>query len=169
MQGNNRHERRAALKVGAILVDIGRLMQRDANYGLPVDCLLCGTKHAAAGLARIQKRSTTHVPLCDPCLTSGDDVTDRIARRYLNAPDLVIRAARRRPNRSPHWRPSRTRRSIEPNHDRRPLARPARSRRPHRACRKGPPGHCRRMLQQFPRVAKEGIVRRSPASSIQAP
>jgi len=45
----NRHERRAALKQGVVFVDHARLMQRDPNYGLPVDCYLCGTTHAASG------------------------------------------------------------------------------------------------------------------------
>lgn len=84
---NNRHERRAALKREAIFVDVGRLQQRDPNYGLPVDCYVCGTTHAASGLARIQdKRSTTHVPLCDACF--GKDA--QLMRKFLNAPDLKV-------------------------------------------------------------------------------
>jgi hypothetical protein len=85
----NRHDRRAARKRGeTIFIDYGCLLERDQNYGLPVECYVCATAHKASGIARIDdKQSTTIVPLCEACLACrGNDV----ARKYLNAPDLEI-------------------------------------------------------------------------------
>jgi hypothetical protein len=60
------------------------------NYGLPVNCYVCGTAHKAFGLARInQGPSTTDVPLCEACLGS-DERGDDVLRNFLNAPDLKI-------------------------------------------------------------------------------
>jgi hypothetical protein len=88
----NRHERRQAAKLQhgeVILIHYGQLLERDQNYGLPVQCYVCGAPHKALGLARIeQKRSTTDVPLCDECLAS--DSKGDIIRKYTNAPDLKI-------------------------------------------------------------------------------
>lgn len=75
----NRHERRAAKKRNphqagdGILIERGHLLERDPNYGLPVNCYICDTPHKARGLARIQDKSgTTHVPLCEPCRHDPD-------------------------------------------------------------------------------------------------
>jgi hypothetical protein len=87
----NRHERRKARKGSVTCVDYGRLSPQDCNYGLPVECYVCGRAHNALGLARIRdKRGTTDVPLCKPCLDS-DDQTNAVLRKYWNAPGLKIR------------------------------------------------------------------------------
>ena len=73
----------------AISIHYGRLQPRDPNHGLPLNCYVCGTTHVASGLARIDDNgSATDVPLCDACLTGGED--ERLLRKYLNAPVLKI-------------------------------------------------------------------------------
>lgn len=74
----------------AIFADVGYLSERDLNYGLPVNCYVCGTAHKAFGLVRIKDdRSTIVVPLCEACC--APDKMDAIVRIFLNAPDLEIR------------------------------------------------------------------------------
>ena len=86
----NRHERRKARKGDVITVDIGRLQQRDPNYGLPVSCYVCGAAHTASGLARIQdKRSTKNVALCDACLADGT-VDHLVVRKFLGASGMTF-------------------------------------------------------------------------------
>jgi hypothetical protein len=86
----NRHERRALAKRNVTFVDYGHLSERDQNYGLPVECYVCGFPHHALGLARItDSQETIHVPLCEPCLGS-DDRANTVIRKFLNAPDLEI-------------------------------------------------------------------------------
>ena len=90
----NRRDRRAARKRGAIFVDLGRLSERDQNFGLPVACYVCDTPHKAEGLARIRRnRVTIDVPLCERCLVSDDGDT-AVIRKYLNAPGLEINRRR---------------------------------------------------------------------------
>ena len=85
----SRKERRAARKLGAIFVDSGCLQARDPNYGLPVECYVCGAAHKALGVASIEGRlPTTHVPLCDAGLAG--DSEERIIRKLYNTPDLEI-------------------------------------------------------------------------------
>jgi hypothetical protein len=85
----NRHQRHAARKRGVIVTDFGHLDPRNRNYGLPVNCYVCGAAHKAFGLARIQGQSTIDVPLCEACLESDERGND-VIRKYLNAPDLKI-------------------------------------------------------------------------------
>ena len=85
----NRSERRAAAKKGDVIyASYGHLLEHDQNYGLPVECYVCGAVHNGRGICRIEhKRSTTDVPLCEACLAHwGDDVV----RKFLNAPDLAV-------------------------------------------------------------------------------
>ena len=73
-----------------LFVDRGHLLERDKNFGRSVACYVCATPHKALGLARIlDDHSTTHVPLCEPCLAS-DRTPDAVARKFLNAPGLEI-------------------------------------------------------------------------------
>jgi hypothetical protein len=80
----------------AAFVDYGRLLERDPNYGLPVNCYVCDAPHKALGFARIQDKSgTTHVPLCERCFravedTRGSHTQHTILRKFFNAPDLEI-------------------------------------------------------------------------------
>jgi hypothetical protein len=93
-----RHDRRA-MKHHAHDVahtSTGTLSERDPNYGLRVDCYVCGVPHLARGLARIQDKSgTTDVLLCNSCLGVRDvdkhDTHNRIIKKYWNAPDLKVR------------------------------------------------------------------------------
>ena len=67
-------------------IDFGRLQERDRNYGLPVECYVCGAPHEALGLARITEgEAVTHVPLCEACRVAGKTVK-AIARKYWNVP-----------------------------------------------------------------------------------
>ncbi|MFY9881462.1 MAG: hypothetical protein WAK39_19010 [Pseudolabrys sp.] len=76
--------------MNTIFIDYGQLLERDPNYGTPVECYVCATPHKAFGLARIRANSdTTDVSLCEPCLASGDR-GNVVARKFLNAPDLEI-------------------------------------------------------------------------------
>jgi hypothetical protein len=90
----NRHERRRAAKTerGDVTnVSLGHLQQRDPNYGVPVNCYVCGAPHKALGLARISDKSgATDVPICDACLCTPQ-ADQRIMRKYWNAPDLTVR------------------------------------------------------------------------------
>jgi hypothetical protein len=73
------------------LSDYGHLLKGDPNYGLPVVCYVCATPHKAFGLARIQDKSgTTHIPLCEPCVSDPTNTGKSVARKYLNAPELEI-------------------------------------------------------------------------------
>lgn len=87
----NRRERRAAAKKGDVItIGYGRIQERDQTYQMPVECYLCGTTHKAANIARIEdKRSITHVPLCEACLAS-DGLGDAVFRKWCDAPDVVI-------------------------------------------------------------------------------
>ena len=83
---DERDERRK--KGDVLLMDYGHLLERNPNHGLPVNCYVCGAAHTASGVARIQhNRSTTHVPLCEPCLASNDQA-NAVVRKFWNAPDL---------------------------------------------------------------------------------
>jgi hypothetical protein len=93
----NRQQRRAAKKGKSfrrgdvVQISYSNLMEGHPNLGLPVNCYICGTSHKALGLAFIQARQgDEYVPLCEPCLTSGDK-QDAVARRYMNADDLVLK------------------------------------------------------------------------------
>jgi hypothetical protein len=83
-----------AKRSGATIhIDVGRLQQRDPNYGLRVNCYVCATPHAGSGLARIrdsQSISHIHVPLCEACL-ADKDIDQRVLQKYWNAPDLKVR------------------------------------------------------------------------------
>jgi hypothetical protein len=63
----NRKERRAARKGDALFVRCGYLLPRDLNYGLPVECYVCGAAHKArhlsTGYVNIgEKRTFIHAP-----------------------------------------------------------------------------------------------------------
>jgi hypothetical protein len=63
-------------QVGAtLLVDYGRLSNRDPDYGLPVDCYVCGKVHMARDVARVRENRPSRrpfVPICEPCRAKGD-------------------------------------------------------------------------------------------------
>jgi hypothetical protein len=85
----NRKERRAARKLGAVVISHGRLQCDDPNDGLPVECYVCGAAHKAHGLVRIEDgRSIKIAALCDACLAGEKD--QQIMRKFLNAPDFEI-------------------------------------------------------------------------------
>ena len=72
----------------------GTLDKRDPNYGLPVNCYLCGVTHKGFGVARITDKSevlpTSHC--VETSLHSAlDDDDGAVIRKYWNAPDLEIR------------------------------------------------------------------------------
>jgi hypothetical protein len=56
------------------------LLESDPNYGLPVQCYVCGTAHKAIGVARIEG---TFVPLCKACVEAHN--ADAVARKFRNA------------------------------------------------------------------------------------
>jgi hypothetical protein len=89
----NRHNRRKFKKsrVGdLVLIDYGQLLPRNQNHRQPINCYVCGATHQALGFARIEfRQSTTAVPLCSPCLASGER-SDAVVRKFLNAPELRI-------------------------------------------------------------------------------
>ncbi len=84
-------KRRGDVKRGdATYVAYGHLQERDQNYGLSVNCYVCGAPHKAFGVARIRDKSgTIHVPLCEACLHS-DLHEQAIMRKFWNAPNLEI-------------------------------------------------------------------------------
>ena len=47
----NRSERRAAAKKGDVIyASYGHLLEHDQNYGLPVECYVCGAVHNGRGI-----------------------------------------------------------------------------------------------------------------------
>jgi hypothetical protein len=95
----NRHERRRLAskrkrrweaRVGSMVdIGIGRLLERDRNYGTAVNCYVCSTPHAAYDLARIEDQGhTLHVPLCPHC--AATDQTGAVFRKYVGVPDMKI-------------------------------------------------------------------------------
>jgi hypothetical protein len=98
----NRHQRRterraerhmaAAIQEGrAIDIGLGHLGPDDPNFGLPVNCAVCGTPHPGLGLARIADRSgISYAPLCEPCVQARDATSAAIVRKYFGAPDMKI-------------------------------------------------------------------------------
>lgn len=94
----NRRERRAATKTGNVaFADFGVLLEGNPNYGLQVSCYVCGSPHAARGVARLQGAAgSMNVALCDGCNPRGPggfdaDKEKAVLRKYLNAPDLEIK------------------------------------------------------------------------------
>jgi hypothetical protein len=89
----NRHERRKAKNWRAgdgLLVEIGYLLEEEPDYGVPVDCDLCGAVHGARGFARIERRqSITVFMLCEPCFQTGD-ISTAVMRKFCNAPDIAV-------------------------------------------------------------------------------
>jgi hypothetical protein len=69
-----------------INVSFGRLQERNPNYGVKVNCYICGAEHKGYGVARIDD---LHVPLCKPCLVKGDD--EALLRKYYDTHDLKIK------------------------------------------------------------------------------
>jgi hypothetical protein len=70
-----------------ILINYGRLQERDKNYGQPVECYVCDAPHRALGLARIDvgEPDTATVPLCEMCLRSDTDGdASLVFRKFLN-------------------------------------------------------------------------------------
>jgi hypothetical protein len=73
----------------AVKISGGYLHKRDPNYGSLVRCYVCGRKHNARHLARIQDgEATSDVPLCKRCHDA--ERSDAIVRKYWQAPDLTI-------------------------------------------------------------------------------
>jgi hypothetical protein len=77
---------------GMFCVSCARLLPHDPNYGLSINCYVCGRTHAASGLARIEddgKRSILDVPLCEACL---DDPRkdERLLSKYLKTPVFKV-------------------------------------------------------------------------------
>jgi hypothetical protein len=98
----NRHERRAARSRGGWKKDdvlethLGHFRESYPGYGLPANCYLCGAMHPARGVALVTKNRTDaeHYALCDPCLAADpDSVCGAIARKFMNAPDLITHDA----------------------------------------------------------------------------
>ena len=96
----NRHQRRteqrvrrqlaAAIREGrAIDIGLGHLRPDDPNYGLPINCAICGTPHRALGPARITDQSGfSHIPLCEPCVQADEATSQAIVRKHFGAPDM---------------------------------------------------------------------------------
>jgi hypothetical protein len=90
----NRHERRrlaserrrGEYQVGrTIVIGVGRILECDQYYGIPVNCYVCSTPHAASHLARIKDRGhTLDVPLCPHCATTNQTA------EYTGLPDIEI-------------------------------------------------------------------------------
>jgi hypothetical protein len=73
----------------AIDIGIGHLQPEDPNYGLPINCDVCGREHKALGLAQITDREGTHfIPLCQPCVEAPDKTSQAITKRYFQAPEM---------------------------------------------------------------------------------
>ena len=81
---SRREKRKAKYRVGdLVLIHHGQLSPRDQNFGLTVNCSVCSKVHKALGFARINAdQSTTHVPLCEPCLAAA---TDDVVRKFWGA------------------------------------------------------------------------------------
>jgi hypothetical protein len=85
-----RRKRRTAKEFN-VVIDYGRLQDRDPNNGLLVACYACDAPHLAEGVACIVSsgRANFYVPLCETCLAT-DDKGHRIYRKFLGEPDFEI-------------------------------------------------------------------------------